>query len=94
MIIRHWEKRDDCYLTVSISTAHDLMPAQAKYVRGEQGPTVIRMTPLESGRFKLEWLLNTNLKVLRLFHILLYGTPVLILGSMSHIMFLSWKTSW
>lgn len=53
---------DGWYVTSSVSIEHPAMPPQSKYVRGEQGPNVIRLRDIESGT-KMEWLLITNLKV-------------------------------
>lgn len=63
MYIRHWEQNNGMYITCSISVEHSAMPPQSKYVRGEQGPTLIRLVDIENNRLKWEWLLNTNLKV-------------------------------
>lgn len=61
--LRHWEQSDGWYITSSVSTEYSAMPQERKFVRGEQGPSVIRMKDLTSNKLRLEWLLNTNLKV-------------------------------
>ncbi|KAG8201097.1 hypothetical protein JTE90_028767 [Oedothorax gibbosus] len=62
--IRIWKKKNSDYLHGSVATNHLEVPEIAKYVRGEQGPTVYIMSPISENpqQCKLTWLLNTNLK--------------------------------
>ena len=62
--LRHWEQLDGWYVTSSVGVEHPSMPPQAKYVRGLQGPGIMRLKDISENRHRMEWLLNTNLKVL------------------------------
>ncbi|XP_067938351.1 stAR-related lipid transfer protein 3-like isoform X2 [Watersipora subatra] len=60
--VRHWEQLDGWYITSSMGATHPSMPEQPKYVRGEQGPGVMRLKDVDTNKHQLEWMVNTNLK--------------------------------
>lgn len=62
--LRRWGERNGCYLSLVRHTTFSGMPAQKKYVRGENGPGGFIFIPHPSDPNKCQfiWYLNTNLK--------------------------------
>ncbi|XP_022241025.1 steroidogenic acute regulatory protein-like isoform X2 [Limulus polyphemus] len=62
--VRMLQYRGGSIINGMVSITHPAMPPQAKYVRGEQGPSVYVFTPVDgsNNRCHLQWLSNTNLK--------------------------------
>lgn len=61
--IRHWEEQDGWYLVCSLSTVYKGMPHHSKYVRGHQGPTIVRMKRITENKLLIEWTMNIDVKV-------------------------------
>ncbi|PNF43454.1 hypothetical protein B7P43_G11487 [Cryptotermes secundus] len=64
VILRHWEMRDQCYISAGISIKHPNVPPVKQYVRGDNGPTCWVMRPIagDENRCIFQWLLNVDLK--------------------------------
>lgn len=62
--VRIWERRDSTFVCASTATIHQECPPNSKYIRGEQGPSVYVLTPVEGDANKchMQWLLVTDLK--------------------------------
>lgn len=71
MYTRHWEEEDGWLVTSSVSIHYDKMPPNNLYVRGEQRPGIIRMRTTQGNKAELQWLLNSDIKVMYYKHVVL-----------------------
>ncbi|XP_023224845.1 stAR-related lipid transfer protein 3-like isoform X1 [Centruroides sculpturatus] len=62
--VRIWQKRDSTLVCASMATIHPEYPPNSKYIRGEQGPSVYVLTPVEgdSNKCHMQWLSTVDLK--------------------------------
>jgi len=61
--VRHWEEIDGWYLMSSVSVEYETLPPKPGYVRGEQGPNIMRMRDSGANTLTFQWLFITDVKV-------------------------------
>ncbi|KAF6039889.1 hypothetical protein EB796_001812 [Bugula neritina] len=62
VIVRHWEEIDGWYLMSSVSVEYETLPPKPGYVRGEQGPNIMRMRDSGANTLTFQWLFITDVK--------------------------------
>lgn len=63
VVLRHWEYKDNAYVSASASVVYPKKPQSKQYIRGENHPGcwVMKPIPGEENWCSFQWLLNTNL---------------------------------